>query len=484
MQPVQGVAQHVRQILRHPETFLPNDNEYSIHLIATHATETVGKRPKRAATAVMIGILLASLDGAIVNLALPNIGTAFSAQPSAAIWVANAYQLAGAACILIFASLGQLSGSRNVFAGGLIAFIVASLGCSLSPTLPWLIAARVLQGISYAAMVSVGIGLYRKIFPPQLLGTLLGINALVVSLGTAVGPALGGLIISYASWPWLFLINIPPGLLAVFLAYAALPNEPSATGRFDYPGALASALGIGLLVAVVQEFNHLQVVERVFACALIVSLCTLFIFRQARTCYPLLALDIFKSTRFNLAVASSITLFVAQGLAIVTVPFELERDDGYSVLQAAMLFTPWPLSICVLAPLAGRLSRRVRATALSTLGAFLFAAGLASLAFLTPDQDAFTILWRTAMCGIGYGLFLPPNNKAMFDNASGDRSFAVSGVLSTARTLGQSIGGALAAVLLLSGSSPTNGFQHCFAAASLLAVTAGCISFFRRATVS
>ena len=174
----------------------------------------------------------------------------------------------------------------------------------------------------------------------------------------------------------------------------------------------------------------------------------MFVRSQTRARSPLLPLDIFTSRRYSFAVLTSVTMFVSQGIALVALPFVLQAAHGYSVLESALVFTPWPIAVALCAPIAGRLVYRLNATQVSSAGVFMFCLGLGSLMLLPEHATITDLVWRIALCGMGYGFFLPPNNKEMFANAARNRTGTASGVLSTARTTGQSIGAALVAVVI------------------------------------
>jgi len=406
--------------------------------------------PRRyfAAAAILIGVFMSALDSSIVNIALPTIAIDLDVDAAEVIWVANAYQVASAAIMLTCASLGSRIGERQFYTLGLILFTIASLGCGLAPSYPALVALRILQGISYAVLISVGYGLYRVIFPPASLGTVFGLNALVFAVGTALGPTLGGLIVSYASWPWLFYINIPFGVAAIVFSIMALGGDRHKEQGFDLPGAITSAVAFGLFVLAVDQIGRWANSTVITLGVVSVLLMLLFAFGQTRARHPLLPLDIFRSRRYSFAVLTSITMFVSQGMALVALPFVLQTRYGYSALESALVFTPWPIAVALCAPIAGRLANRLNATQVSSIGVLAFCTGLGSLALLPDQPSVESIIWRVALCGMGYGFFLPPNNKEMFANAAKNRTATASGVLSTARTTGQSLGAALVAVVI------------------------------------
>ncbi|MYN20234.1 MFS transporter, partial [Rugamonas sp. FT107W] len=187
---------------------------------------------------LMTGVALASLDTAIANTALPSMAAQLHATPAASVWIVNAYQLAMVATLLPFAALGEIAGYRRVALGGLVLFTLASLGCALAWSLPALVAARLLQGLGASAMMAVSTALIRAIYPPERQGQGFGTNALVVAVAFAVGPTAASLILSLASWPWLFAINVPLGLLALGAASQALPQTARASHRLDALAAL------------------------------------------------------------------------------------------------------------------------------------------------------------------------------------------------------------------------------------------------------
>ncbi len=406
--------------------------------------------PRRylAATAILVGVLMSALDSSIVNIALPTISSDLGVSAAAVIWVANGYQVASAATMLICASLGSRVGERRFYTAGLALFTISSLGCGLASTFTALVTMRVIQGISYAALISVGYGLYKVIFPPRSLGTVFGLNALAFAVGTALGPVLGGLIVSYASWPWLFYINIPLGIVAIAFSVIALGKDTHKASGFDVPGAVTSAAAFGLFALAVDQigrWSNRTVLLLAVASAVLMGL---FCIVQTRAKNPLLPLDIFRSRRYTFAVLTSVTMFVSQGMALVALPFVLQHTYAYSVLQSALIFTPWPMAVALCAPIAGKLTNRLNATQVSSIGVLIFCLGLGCLVLLPEHPKVGDFLWRVALCGIGYGFFLPPNNKEMFENAARNRTASASGVLSTARTTGQSIGAALVAVVI------------------------------------
>ncbi|MGP6189512.1 MAG: MFS transporter [Vulcanimicrobiaceae bacterium] len=407
-----------------------------------------------AVVAIALGTIMAVLDGSIANVALPTIARELRVDPAASVWIVNAYQLATTMSLIPLASLGDVYGYRRVYRAGLAGFTLGSLGCALSHSLTALVVFRFLQGFAGAAIMAVGPALYRTIFPSRMLGVALGISALTVASSAAAGPTIGGLILAVLPWPWLFAINVPLGIFDVVLAGRTLPCQSGHGGRFDFTSALLAAPAFTLLVTAVDGLSR-SISRIVLALQLAGSVAfgALFVARQRRIAHPMLPLDLFASPRFSLAAGTSLCSFVAQGLAFVALPFLFQTGYGYSAFASGLLFTPWPLSIAVVAPFAGRLADRFPAPILSTAGLFVFALGLALLGKLGAHASPPDIVWRACVCGLGFGFFQSPNNREIMGNAPRERSGSASGVLATVRVTGQALGAALTAVLLAAGGT-------------------------------
>lgn len=398
---------------------------------------------------VGLGIVMSVMDGAIANVALPTIAQDLHASPAFSIWVVNGYQLAITISLLPLASLGEIIGYRRVYLAGLLLFTAASLLCALSDTLLLLTLSRVVQGFGAAGIMSVNTALVRFIYPHRLLGRGIGINALVVAVSAAVGPTLASAILATANWPWLFAVNIPFGIAAVLVGARALPHTPRGRHAFDWQSALMSALVFGLGIAAIDSAGHgaapyLYLSQGLIACLACIAL----VRRQLTMTSPLLPIDLLRIPIFALSICTSVASFCAQMLAFVALPFYLHQRFGYSAVELGLLITPWPIAIAFTAPLAGRLVERYPAGLLGGIGLVLFGAGLTALAFLPAHPAAYDVIWRMALSGAGFGLFQSPNNRTMIAAAPRERSGGASGMLGTARLLGQTMGAALVALFL------------------------------------
>lgn len=408
--------------------------------------------PRRiwAILAVAFGVSLSVIDSTIANVALPTISRALGISSADSIWVVNVYQLAIVVSLLSFSALGDLVGYRKIYIGGLALFTAASVGCALSQSLGALVAGRVLQGFGAAAVTSVNTTLIRIIYPRNRLGRGMGINATVVAVSSVAGPTLAAGVLSAAEWPWLFAVNIPVGLVALALSRRFLPANPVRVRdrRFDWRDAAMNALVFGLLMASVEGFSH-GLDPRIVAlgAAVLVPVGFVFIRRQLREPYPILPFDLLRIPIFSVSVLTSICSFLAQMLAMVALPFYLQHACGYDDVATGLLLTAWPAVIMVVAPVAGLLVERVHAGLLGGTGLAAMAAGLLLLAFLPEHPTDFEIVWRLVLCGAGFGLFQSPNNSILIASAPPERSGSASGMLATARLLGQTTGAALMAFL-------------------------------------
>nr|WP_313553253.1 MFS transporter [Raoultella terrigena] len=409
---------------------------------------------------IVLGIAMAVLDGAIANVALPTIATDLNASPAASIWIVNAYQIAIVIALLPLSFLGDMFGYRRIYKIGLLVFTFTSLACALSHSLEMLTLARVAQGLGGAALMSVNTALIRLIFPKRFLGRGMGINSFVVAVSSAAGPTIDAAILSVASWQWLFLINIPLGIISLTLAMRYLPANSSRSRitRFDLPSAIMNALTFGLLIVALGGFAQGQSGQLVLAeLAAMLVIGFFFIRRQLRMPVPLLPVDLLRIPLFSLSICTSICSFCAQMLALVSLPFFLQATIGLSEVETGLLLTPWPLATMVMAPLAGYLIEKIHAGLLGAIGLTVMACGLFGLALLPSSPSDLDIIWRMALCGAGFGLFQSPNNHTIVSSAPSHRSGGASGMLGTARLLGQSTGAALVALLFnLQGNGGTH----------------------------
>lgn len=415
----------------------------------------------RAMLVIILGLTLGVMDISIVNLALPGIARELQAGASDAIWIVNAYQLAALVLLLPLAALGDRLGYRRVYLVGMAVFTVASVGAMLATSLNGLILARALQGAGSAGIMSVNAAMVRLIYPRALLGRGVALNSLVVAGATMAGPSVAAAILSVASWPWLFALNLPLGIFTLWLGRRALPFNPAKESGSGQPIALLDvALNIAMFTLIFIGVERLGVRMEgaagataqaggaatgwlLLAAGLAVG--AVFLRRQWPLAAPLFPVDLLRIPVFALSMGASVGAFCAQMLAFLALPFLFLEVQGRSHVEAGLLMTVWPLAIVLVAPIAGRLIGRIADGLLGGVGMGVFAAGLLLLAWQPAHAAAWDIAWRMALCGAGFALFQSPNNHTIVTTAPLHRSGAASGMLGTARLTGQTLGAVLLA---------------------------------------
>lgn len=399
-----------------------------------------------AVVAISVAVGMASLDTAIANIALPTIAADLKVSPADVVWVVNAYQIALAATLLPLGALGEIVGHRRIYLGGLLLFTIASLGCACAWSLPTLLFARVLQGLGASGLMAVNSALIRFVYPSRLLGRGFGYNAMAVGTAFTLGPTIASGILSLGTWPWLFAVNIPFGLLAMAIGMRTLPLTPRAEHGFDFLGAILATLCLGLVILGIGSAAH-KAEPGLVSAELVVGLVLgiVLIRRHAEHPAPMLPIDLFRRPMFALSAATSVCSFAIQGLAFVSLPFYFEDILLRTQVETGFFMTPWPLVVAIMAPVAGRLSDRYPVGLLGGVGLVLLGIGMTLLATLPPSPGVLNIVWRMAVCGLGFGFFQTPNLRAIMSSAPQGRSGGASGIVATARLTGQTTGAALAA---------------------------------------
>ncbi|WP_424626799.1 MFS transporter [Bradyrhizobium sp. SYSU BS000235] len=437
---------------------------------------TASKR-RWAMFCILLGLGLSSLGSAITNIALPNISRSFASSDAATVWVVNAYQLSATVCLLPVASLAESLGLKRVYATGLAIFVLASLACAFAPTLPMLVSARLIQGAGAAGVAVAGVAFVRVIYPHRMVSKGLALVALAVAIPGALGPTIAATILVVAKWPWLFLVNVPFAI-AVPLFIAAAPSDVRVARPLDLTGTALNAFAFGLFVVGV---GTLGTGDGRIATAEIVAglLCFgLFVRQQRRHPMPMLPFDLFCIPVFTLSMWTSVCAYAAQILAYVSLPFLFETALHLSAVETGFLVTPWPLMTAVTAPIAGRLTSRYPGSVICSIGLALLASGLLLMVFLPMTPTKWDVVWRLALCGMGFGLFQTPNNTTMMTAGPIGRSGAASGMNAAARYVGWSLGSTL--VSLIFGLGRDRGAVFCLVAGMAFALMGAATSSARR----
>jgi DHA2 family multidrug resistance protein-like MFS transporter len=401
-----------------------------------------------AFSAVAVGTMMSILNGTITNVALPTIGRAFHVSAATSVWATNGFQAPAMMGLLAAAAIGQQYGFARLYRIGVIFYIIGSLVCIFAPAFPVLVAGRAVQGFGSAGIMSVGPAIIRQIFPRAMLGQALGWNALIVALSSASGPTVGGFVLAGLSWRWIFVLSIPFGIYSFVAGRIALHDKGARDGRVDVPSCVLSAFGLGLFVVSLDGFAH-HVNPIVTGCGIALAAAALvaFVRRQSAIEDPVLPMDIFRVSKFSLAALTSASSFVAAMIGILSMPFFFQGVMGRTPLESGLLFAAWPIATAIAAPFSGRLADRIAPPLISTTGLALFTLGLGSLALLPSDPAILNILWREAICGIGFGIFQSPNNRELMTALPSQRSGNASGILALARLSGQTLGAAIVAIV-------------------------------------
>ncbi len=402
--------------------------------------------PRRywAAATLLCGISLTVLDTTIVNVALPTIAANLGQPASRMVWVVNSYSLTIVMFLLLMAAVAERLGFKRLFTFGVVAFMLSSLGCALSTALWQLNLARVCQGVGAATLMCMFGGMVRNIYPSRHLGRGVSLNATVVALMSVLGPSIGSLIVSVASWRWIFAVNVPVSLV-LLAGIRTLPDVPRIKGPIDVPSALVSMAAMAAFIIGVDDLTE-NFPKALLLIAAAVALARVLVRRANGQQAPLVPIDLLRIKPLGFAVAASVFTFAAQTAAYVSLPFYFLHELGREQWQLGMLMAAWPVGTAAIAVLAGRLADRYSAALLSGLGAGAMAIALIGVALLPHGASNTSVMGVMFLAGLGFGFFQTPNNRAMLGAAPLERSGAVGGVQSTTRVFGQSLGTALVAV--------------------------------------
>ncbi len=402
----------------------------------------------RILAALMAGTMMGPIDSSIVNVILPTITRAFSASLAAAQWVPMIYLLSIGSLVLVFGRLGDIWGYRKVFLSGLPGFVATSCLCGAAPSIRWLIVFRALQGLAAGMLLSVPLAMVTGVFPGAERGKALGLFAVSISVGLAIGPSLGGFLTVAFGWRAAFFINRPVGLAAFAFARKVLPDLRGRPGPIDLPGALA---GLGALASFLLFVNRAQEVGPTRTTGPLLGgallLAAVFLFIESRAPEPMLDLKLFRSLTISFGALAALLNFMSQYVVVFLTPFYLQRVLGAGAGHVGLVMTAFPLAVLVVAPFAGALSDRIGTAVPAALGTGFGALACFLMAGLPGAGDA-SIEWKLALFGLGTGLFQSPNNSAVMGSAPREHLGVVSSLLGTMRTVGMVLGVAAAGAFL------------------------------------
>lgn len=441
---------------------------------------------------ILLGLTLVVLDSSIVALALPHMARSFNVPAASAVWVITGYQLAVLGLLLPMASLGARLGYRRVYLCGMAVFALASLLCVFAQSLWQLVFFRILVGMSSAAAMGVAPAIVRQIYPAAMLARGFARNATTVAVAAVAGPSFAALVLSVFEWPWLFALHAPLAALILWQG-RYLPgsgrtsNAPLAPLDWLLNIACFALVfwGIDTLVSHDLVQGTLSPMGQKAALALLLGLAlgVWYVRRQWFLPEPLLPLDLLRIPVFALSMCASLMAFCAQMLTLVSLPFLSVAILHHRPVVTGLLVSTWPITIAMVAPIAGRLVGRVRGSVLGGVGMLMLAAGLGALAVMPLYASPWWMGAALMLSGAGFGLFQTPNNHIILTSGPPARSGAAGGMLGTARLSGQSLGSATAAAVFAFLPPPhvLQGPQTAFGIACGCALLAACASVLRRA---
>ena len=419
--------------------------------------------PKKwwAMLGVGLGVFMFTLDTSIVNIALPTLVQVFHTNFATIQWVVLSYLLVITAAVLGAARFGDILGKKRLYLGGLMLFTLSSLLCGWSPTVGWLIGFRTLQGMGAVMISALGAAIVTEVFPVSERGKALGIIGAVVSLGIALGPSVGGLLISLSDWRLIFLVNVPIGIFASFIVIRTIPDHRATTVHqtFDWTGAVIMTLtlvcfSLGMTNGQNQGFGAASTLGLLAIAA--VGLIG-FLVLEMRLKQPMLDLKLFRNLFFSLSLLTGVLVFLVIAGLLLIVPFFLELVLHLSTQHAGLLLAFSPIISGIVAPFSGNLSDRFGSRPISLAGLLLMSVGCLLISTFQTQMTDLDYILRVAPLGFGLGMFQSPNNSAILGGVPPERLGIASGLLSLSRTLGQTIGlpvlGAIFAAISLGGAA-------------------------------
>lgn len=411
--------------------------------------------PRRAVAvvALSLGTIVTTVDGSIVNVALPTLARDLRVEPSSAVLLVTVYQLIMMMAMLPFAALGERIGLRRLYQYGQMLFVCATLLAFFAKSLPFLVIVRIFQAMGAAATQAMASALIRSVYPQSILGRGLSLNTVIAATAGSFAPTVGGMVLGVAHWPWLFGMLVPFGILSILVGRRSLPEPVARDEPYDTLGAVMCAATFGLGVFGLESAVHGD--SPVVSAAMVagaIGLGTLFVRRERRQARPTLPVDLLGYRVIALSAASLMMGYMASMVVMLTLPFRLQQQYHFTPAEAGAALAPWPLMSMFAAPTAGLLSDRMPAGLLGAVGMVFMVGAFVALAFLPAEPTYLDLAWRVALCGFGSSLLFSPGTRQVVGAAPIDRAAAAGGLTSTVRGAGQTLGATLVAALIAGGA--------------------------------
>jgi EmrB/QacA subfamily drug resistance transporter len=393
---------------------------------------------------VAVGTFIAVLDGGIANVALPTISDTLSISLQSVQWVVTAYLLTISAFLPIIGKLSDVFGRSRVYNIGFRVFVVGSALCGLSGSIYLLIGARILQAVGASFLMANSQAIVALTFDQGDRGRAMGMIGTVVAVGALAGPAIGGILIGWFGWPSIFWVNVPIGLVGFFAALKILPRAETTNSKepFDYLGSVLFSAGIALLLYSVSNAEAWGYTSSLFIALFIVAIGLLigFYFREHRISYPMLDFSLYKIRLFSMGTTAGLLSFVALFCVNIMMPFYMQHVLHFSPQTTGYVMAAYPLTMALVAPVAGWLSDKIGSLYLTTAGLTLNALGFASLTMLGQHAVMWIIALHLAIFGVGQGLFQSPNNSSVMGSVPKNKLGIAGGINALVRNVGMVLG--------------------------------------------
>lgn len=396
---------------------------------------------------------MGTLDSTIVNVALPVMVNIFSVTMSSIQLIVICYLITIVSTILLFGRLGDIKGKSIVFNSGLLVFTLGSLLCALSKNFTYLVFFRIVQAIGASAAMANNQGIITQVFPANERGRALGISATFLALGTMIGPPLGGFIISYLSWHYIFLINIPIGIIATIVGFKVLPRKINEKNEnINFIGAIIFGASVILLFYALISGQTVGYENKMIIASFSISIILFIIFIriERKLKYPLLDLSLFKNSLFSVGILCTFICYASVNSNNIVQPFYLQNVLKMTPSFAGIIMMISPVLITLISPFSGYLSDKIGSEFLTFLGLILIGIGMSLMATLNEYSTIRELIVYITFIAIGNGVFLSPNNSLVMSAAPSNKLGIAGSINAFVRNLGQSSGVAMATMLLYS----------------------------------
>ena len=398
-----------------------------------------------------ISTFMATLDGSIVNIALPIISNELKVSISTIQWVVTSYLLTISILLLVWGRLSDIYGKKVIFSGGFLVFALGSALCSLTHALPVLVIARIIQAIGASAMMSLSQGIVTGTFSASERGRALGFVGTMVALGSLVGPSLGGVLVNAFGWQSIFIINIPIGVIGAVLAFTIIPElfEKQKGKAYDFKGTAAFTLFILVLFLGLLFIQQGIISANFILPTLLLSAASLLmlIFIERHSASPLINLSLFKVNEFSFGLSSAFLSFIAISSSLLFMPFYLQDLLKFSPLKAGLVISVYPITTAIVAPISGWLSDKITYRPLTIVGMCIATVALFAMATLNASSPIYLVIIYLILLGGGLAVFQSPNNSSIMGSVPRHQLGIAGGINALFRNLGLVTGTTLSVLI-------------------------------------